>query len=265
MSVLMHISDTHFGTEQAPVMDALERLVAEQKPDALVLSGDITQRATVPQFAAARAFLDRLPPLPTLLLPGNHDIPLFNLWQRIVSPYARYRRGLRVSELAPELRCGPLHLIAVKSTRRRRHIDGEISAAQVADVARRLRAADRDALKIVVTHQPLWVERPDDVHNRCHGAEPALSAWSEAGADLFLAGHIHWPFALPVPQRSTAWAVNAGTAMSHRLRPGAPNSCNLLRYALAEGQRECVLERWDHPPDANGFSCVGRRTLTLRA
>ena len=85
MSVLLQISDPHFGTEQAPVVAALEALAAQQQPDLLVLSGDITQRARPAQFRAARALMERLG-APLLAIPGNHDIHLFNLWARLRHP-----------------------------------------------------------------------------------------------------------------------------------------------------------------------------------
>jgi 3',5'-cyclic AMP phosphodiesterase CpdA len=265
VSRLLHLSDTHFGTERAPVLAALERFAHDCGAHAIVVSGDITQRATIAQFAAARAFLQRLPQRPTLVLPGNHDIPLFALWQRLLSPYRRYRRGLGLRELSPSLGVGPLQLIGVKSTRRRRHIDGELSERQVAEVSARLRAAPASSLKVVITHQPLLVDRERDVHNVCHGAQPALKAWAEAGADLLLAGHIHWPFALPLPQRADAWAVNAGTAVSHRTRPGAPNSVNLIDYLDDAEGRRCRLRRFDCPVTGGGFECVDERLLPLQS
>lgn len=264
MSRLLHLSDTHFGTERAPVLAALEQFAHECGAQAIVVSGDITQRATADQFAAARGFLERLPKLPILVLAGNHDIPLFALWQRLLSPYRRYRRGLGLRELSPALAVGALQLIGVKSTRRRRHIDGELSARQIAEVASRLRAAPSSSLKVVVTHQPLLVDRQRDVHNVCHGAQPALKAWAEAGADLLLAGHIHWPFALPLPQRADAWAINAGTAVSHRTRPGAPNSVNLIDYLDDTQGRRCWLRRFDCPATGEGFACVDERLLPLQ-
>jgi 3',5'-cyclic AMP phosphodiesterase CpdA len=89
VSVLLQISDPHFGTEQPPVVEALVTLVRQQRPDLLVLSGDITQRARPAQFQAARAFTQRLG-VPLLALPGNHDIPLFDLWARLRHPYAQH-------------------------------------------------------------------------------------------------------------------------------------------------------------------------------
>ena len=182
MTRILHLSDTHFGTERPQVVDALIALAHTLSPQLIVVSGDITQRATRAQFAAARRFLEALPPCPRLLLPGNHDIPLLALWQRALSPYARYRAGLGVDALAPMLSLPGVHAIAVKTTRRRRHIDGEVSPAQIEAVAATLRALPAADLKLVVTHQPLWVDRADDQHNRCRGADAALAAWVAARA-----------------------------------------------------------------------------------
>src|SRR5437868_4949782 len=90
MSVLLHISDTHFGTEEAPVVSALQTLAHDLKPDALILSGDITQRALSAQFEAARQFCESLHVPQLLALPGNHDIPLYNVLLRVAAPYRKY-------------------------------------------------------------------------------------------------------------------------------------------------------------------------------
>jgi 3',5'-cyclic AMP phosphodiesterase CpdA len=90
MSVLLHTSDPHFGTERSQVVEALVTLARLQPPELVVLSGDITQRARSGQFRKARAFVDRLG-APVLVISGNHDIPLFNLGARVLHPYARYR------------------------------------------------------------------------------------------------------------------------------------------------------------------------------
>lgn len=263
MSVLLQVSDTHFGTERGPAVAALQRLVEAEQPRVLVLSGDITQRATVAQFRRARQWLDGLPVPHRLLLPGNHDIPLYNLLQRVAFPYRRYQRWLQPGSLAPELRVEGFHLIGVKTTRRRRHIDGEVSSQQIEAVAQRLADAAPSSLRVVVTHQPLWVDRADDAHNRCHGADAALRRWTAAGADLFLAGHIHWPFVAALPHRQGSWAVGAGTALSHRVRDGAPNSVNLIRFGAGGRSGGCVVERWDCHESAAGFRCVTRHALAL--
>lgn len=101
MSRLLHISDTHFGTEQPAMVHALVQLAQRLRPDVVVCSGDITQRTRPAQFQAARAFMDRLAaPLPAI--PGNHDIPLVNWWARLCGPYARYRAAFGME-------CAPVH------------------------------------------------------------------------------------------------------------------------------------------------------------
>lgn len=95
MTTLLQISDAHFGTEQPPVVQALLQLARGQAPDLVVMSGDITQRARRSQFKAARAFVDQLKPAALLTIPGNHDIPLFNLTLRAFAPYSNYSRCWR--------------------------------------------------------------------------------------------------------------------------------------------------------------------------
>lgn len=148
MSVLLQISDTHFGTEQAPVVEALRALSQQQRPDLLVLSGDITQRARPSQFAAARAFIDRLG-VPLLSLAGNHDIPLFDLRQRLFHPHAHYSAAFG-AELEPVHCSRDLLVLGVNTTRWYRHKNGEVSLAQIERVARRLGRATPGQLRVVV-------------------------------------------------------------------------------------------------------------------
>lgn len=140
MSVLLQLSDPHFGTEQAPMVKALAAL-AQQQPDLLVLSGDITQRAKRNQFAVARAFTDRLG-APLLAILGNHDIPLFDLGQRLFHPYARYREAFG-NELEPIHTSRDLLVQCVNTTRGYGHKGGTESSAQIKRVAIRLRRRAR--------------------------------------------------------------------------------------------------------------------------
>ena len=277
MSLLLQVSDPHFGTERAPVVAALEDLVRQQRPDVMLLSGDITQRATRAQFAAARQFVDRLN-LPALVaIPGNHDIPLFNLAARLLWPYARYAQAFG-RQLEPQFENPEVLVLALNTTRRWRHVDGELNAAQIERVARRCEQAPAAQWRIVVVHQPVAVSRPQDVHNLLHGRDVALRRWSAAGVDLVLGGHIHLPFVLPlhpggvdVPRRM--WAVQAGTAVSERVRSDAGNSVNLIRIGAGAGAVEpkgaaaaqaVQIERWDHVPAARRFECVSVHRLPPR-
>lgn len=266
MSLLLQVSDPHFGTERPDVVDALRELVVRERPGVLVLSGDITQRARRSQFDAARRFVDSLAIPRVLTLPGNHDIPLFNLFARLFDPYANYRRAFG-QDLEPVLDTADLLAIAVKTTRRRRHCDGEVSPAQIERVARRLRRATPQQLRLVITHQPLDVPHSEDEHDLLHGHTEAAQTWVEAGADLLMGGHIHLPFVRSMKERlpalkRQAWCVQAGTAVSTRVRPQVPNSVNLLHYAGGLPP-QCAVERWDHAMTTGRFECVQRTELAV--
>lgn len=196
MSVLLQISDPHFGTEQPPVLAALRRFHAEQCPDLLVVSGDITQRARRSQFQAAREFFFGLE-TPMVIVPGNHDIPLFNFALRLLAPYANYIHAFG-ENLQPEFSSPDLLVVGVNTTRPQRHTDGEVSAQQIETVSARLRQANRMQLRVVVTHQPVHVVTPSDQSNLLHGYREAISAWAQAGADLIVGGHIHLPYVRPL-------------------------------------------------------------------
>jgi 3',5'-cyclic AMP phosphodiesterase CpdA len=269
MSLLLHLSDPHFGSEQPQVIDALLRLAHARRPALAVLSGDITQRARPAQFAAARRFCDALDVQPLLALPGNHDIALFNLGKRLLRPYADYL-GQFGPQLEPVLDEAHWLVVGVNTTRASRHKNGVVSPAQVAQVAGRLAQARPGQLRIVVTHQPADVLRPQDRHDRLRGAEPALQAWSAAGADLVLGGHIHLPYVLdlvarPQPTPRPMWCVQAGTAVSDRVRHGTCNSVNLIHWEpLPPGQpRVCRVERCDYHRQRGAFETAQVTELLL--
>ncbi|NUZ07255.1 metallophosphoesterase family protein [Piscinibacter koreensis] len=260
MTLLLQISDPHFGTEKEHVVEALVELTHRERPDVLILSGDITQRATREQFDAARRFVDRLKVPAMLAIPGNHDLPLFNLGKRLVAPYAEYRRAFG-GELEPVYESDELLVIALNTTRPWRHKDGEVSREQVDRVARRLEQATRAQLRIVVTHQPIAVTREEDEPDVLHGNQRALRRWAMSGVDLILGGHIHLPFIVRLHERaltdgSPAYVVQAGTAVSSRLRHNTCNSVNLVRHSPSESPRRCEVERWDYSGDRGRFERV---------
>jgi 3',5'-cyclic AMP phosphodiesterase CpdA len=252
MSILLQISDTHFGTEQRPVVDALATLSLQQRPDLLVLSGDITQRARPSQFRAARAFIDGLV-TPVLAIPGNHDIPLFNPIARLHHPYANHCAAFG-HDLEPVHSSGDMLVICVNTTRWYRHQNGAVSAPQIERVATRLACADPGQLRVVVIHQPVAVPRAADEHNLLRGHAVAMRRWASAGGDLVMGGHIHLPYVLPLSGLARPmWAVQAGTAVSWRVRDGMPNSVNLLRWGSDAPERSCMIERWDYAASSGAF------------
>jgi predicted MPP superfamily phosphohydrolase len=266
VTVLLQISDAHFGTEQPAVLQALVVLNRVIQPNAVVVSGDITQRARRSQFAAARRFIDTLHAPHLLAIPGNHDIPLFNPVARLLHPYANYRQALG-HELEPVLEAPLLLVIGVNTTRPRRHKDGEVSILQIERVASRLRQATREQLRIVVVHQPVHVIRDSDIANLLHGHEAAVLAWSRAGADIVMGGHIHLPYVRPLAEHFPSlprrmWAVQAGTAVSSRIRDNVSNSVNVLRHSLNAIDR-CDVERWDFDAVSGEFKAIERHQLLL--
>ncbi|WP_157272184.1 metallophosphoesterase family protein [Azohydromonas aeria] len=263
MSVLLQVSDAHFGTEVPAVRDALRALALQERPDVVVWTGDLTQRARQEQFAAARRFADSLTGARSLAMPGNHDIPLWNLAQRLLHPYARYARAFG-AELEPEMESDDLLLLLVKTTRRWRHKHGELSAAQVERVAQRLRRAAPRQLRVVATHQPLHAFEACDLAHRLRCPRQALATWAAAGADLILGGHTHHPRCERVDAGTRAvWIVQAGTALSQRVRGGQPNSVNVLRHDAGTDPGHCAVERWDFDAGAGAFACVQRTRAAL--
>ncbi len=252
MSVLLQISDTHFGTEQPPVVEALAVFTARLRPDVVILSGDITQRARRTQFQAARAFVERLAS-PVLAIPGNHDVPLFDLLARVTRPYGHYREAFG-NELEPVHASADLLVQCLNTTRWWRHTNGEISVGQIERVAARVAGATPGQLCVIVVHQPVSVPSDGDVHNLVRRHAAAVRRWAAAGADLVLGGHIHLPYVMPLPGLPRRmWSVQAGTAVSRRVRDGQPNSVNVLRWGRDAPHGRCRVEQWDCPAAGPAF------------
>ncbi|HAP25730.1 MAG TPA: DNA repair exonuclease [Achromobacter sp.] len=263
MTRILHLSDTHFGTERKAVVEAVLDLARQLSPDLVVLSGDITQRARRSQFAAARRFIERLA-LPVLAVPGNHDIPLYNVFARALNPYGNYKRALGPN-LEPVFENDGVLAIGVNTTRPKRHKDGEVSDVQIARVAQRLRQARPGQLRIVVAHHPVRAKVESDLSNLLIGRERALSAWAQAGVDLVLGGHIHLPYVLPLtaPTGPAGWIVQAGTTCSQRVRGTVPNSLGVITRSAEDGQQVCHVERWDYAAGAHAFAPVDKTLVSL--
>ncbi|MBS7806760.1 metallophosphoesterase [Variovorax sp. PCZ-1] len=261
MSVLLHISDTHFGTEQPAVVAALKVLAQAQQPELVVLTGDITQRARRAQFAAASRFTQSLG-AKVLALPGNHDIPLFNLVARVFYPYAGFSAAFG-EQMEPVYSSAELLVLGVNTTRAHRHRHGEISPEQIERVAAQLERASAQQLRVVVVHQPIDTPYAAEQQHRVRGHVLAQRRWAQAGADLVLGGHIHLPYVMPLAGLvRSMWAVQAGTAVSRRVRAGVPNSVNLMRWGASMPGGECVVEQWDFDALTQAFVC--QRTHTLK-
>ena len=258
-----HLSDPHFGTVVPAVQAALQKELQQNPPDLILLTGDITQRARRGQFAQARQFLDSLPPVPRLSLPGNHDLPLFDLFTRAVRPYGRYRAYI-AHDLQPEFADPRIAVLCVDATSPLRHKDGALTGAQIERAAGKL-ARFEAPFRLIATHQPLASVLNTDQRNVIHGASGALDRWIAAGADLFLGGHIHLPYCIEVrtrDQRQTSVLLQAGTCLSHRVRNGIPNSYNLISLQRIGARRRMLIERRDFDAASERFKTALRHEAT---
>lgn len=260
VSVVMHVSDLHFGAEDEPALEALVRLALRQRPQAVVATGDITQNAKPEEFAAAERFFGRLAIHHQLVVPGNHDLPVWDLPRRLVAPYAAFRNAFG-DELEPRLQSRSVWVAGLRSTRRWRHREGTLSEAQVLQTAQWLAKAPPGVLKVVAMHHPLAVasgladgDWPDALNN----ADFAIDTWARAGVHVVLSGHTRLPCFLRL-NRSPAvaldsampmWGVQAGTGASQHLGGPPPHSLNLLRRVGATGWR---VEQWTYAAESGEF------------
>jgi 3',5'-cyclic AMP phosphodiesterase CpdA len=231
MRTLVHLSDLHFGRLDARIVAPLVRTINEVSPDLIAVSGDLTQRARRSQFLEAREFLSQLPQA-QLVVPGNHDVPLFNLPGRFLRPFGAYRRYI-TADLEPVFHDDEMMVIGMNSARTLPlHGGGRLSAPQVGRAAARFQSAPADALRIVVTHHPFDLPAGHDRKHLIGRSAMAMAQLAHSGADLFLAGHLHVSHVGRSAERyqiagHSALVVQAGT-LSTRGR-GEANSFNVLR------------------------------------
>lgn len=230
MRTIVHLSDLHFGHIDPEIVEALGRHVCEIAPDLVAVSGDLTQRARPQEFQAARAFLDHLP-YPRIVVPGNHDVPLYNLFARWRRPLAEFRRWIS-EDLAPFYADSELAILGVNTARSLTWKGGRINRDQVERACRRFDEAPPHSTRIIVTHHPLDLPEPLRPHHLVGRAQMALAGFAACHVDLFLAGHLHTSYSgggaygiLIHP----ALIIQAGTATSTRTRGGELNSFNLVQ------------------------------------
>jgi len=223
---ILHLSDLHFGRQRPLLVETLVAQAWELAPDLIAISGDLTQRARRRELDAARAFLERLP-RPRLLVPGNHDMPGWQLWERFGDPWRKWRSRLG-PDLEPVVETDRLLAFGINSARPgglyRDWSRGRIDPAQIERIEGLLAAREEQSLRLLIAHHPLLLTPPGAHRGLMGNAELALSRLATAGLDLALGGHIHLGYAGVV---NGIVIAHAGTGTSDRL-VGEPNGCNLI-------------------------------------
>jgi 3',5'-cyclic AMP phosphodiesterase CpdA len=233
MRTLVHLSDLHFGRVDDELLAPLRATVEAIAPDLVVVSGDLTQRAKSEEFEAARHYLDSLPG-PQIIVPGNHDISLYNVFRRFLQPLTRYKRYI-TDDLAPIHVDDEIAVLGINTARSLTFKDGRVNKEQVASMRAAFAGLDDSITRVVVTHHPFDLPESASDDDLVDRAPMAMRAFAEVGVDLLLAGHLHMSHAGNTADRYkisdfAALVVQAGTATSTRGR-GEVNSFNTLRIS----------------------------------
>ena len=265
MPRLIHLSDLHFGAHDPKLVDAVEQRIDDAKPDLVVISGDFTQRARTEQFEQACQFLERLKAAghEVLGVPGNHDVPLYDVLRRFLSPLTRYRRFIDES-LCPFHELPGAAVLGINTARSLTFKDGRINQHQVTYIRDTFSRTRADTARILVTHHPLFalpVGDGPELGKAIGRQELALDAVAEAGVDLLLAGHNHRASTHHakdlVTEAGPALVIQAGTATSTRLRD-EEQSFNLLEVGNAEVT--VAVQAWD----GNGYASSDAQRFVRR-
>lgn len=261
MKTIAHISDLHFGKEDPAVAKGLVKDLHREQPLLLINSGDFTQRARRSQYQAASEFIKRLP-VPQINIPGNHDIPFFDIFRRFLWPLTRYKRYI-TDEMFPKYLDDNLAVFGINTARSFTWKSGRISISQINAMERELTILPKSIFKVVVTHHP-FIPPPGQENagiDLVGRAAKALDVFDRCDVDLLLAGHLHHGYTgdirtfYPSSKRSVIVA-QAGTAISKRIRH-EPNGYNIIR--LEPAYIEVEVRRWN----GIAFSETGKITFLL--
>lgn len=247
---IFHISDVHFGPPHLPaVADGVLAFIEQRRPDVVVLSGDLTQRAKPEQFQAARRFVDRIP-VPTLVVPGNHDVPLYRVWERIFHPFGAYRRHFS-EELEPVYRDDRLMIVGINTAFNWTLKDGRIQLSRLLEVGDLLNSVPETVFKVVVAHHHLIPPPNFGTQTVLANAYEAIDLFSSVGVDLILSGHLHQAYIGNSEEfypkgRPPVVILHSGTTTSNRGRAGERerNTCNWIQ--LDDSSMIVSHYRW-HP------------------
>jgi 3',5'-cyclic AMP phosphodiesterase CpdA len=251
---IIHLSDLHFGRLDQRLLEPLITAVHNVNPNLVAVSGDLTQRARSHQFLEARAFLDKLPQ-PQIVVPGNHDVPLHNVFARFVGRLTKYKRYI-TGDLQPVYGDEELVVIGVNTARSSTFKSGRINELQVAQLRSELCAREDNVTKVIVTHHPFDLPEGHDQRDLVGRSRMAMATLADCGADLFLAGHLHFSHTGHTAKRyniagHSALVVQAGTATSTRGR-GEANSFNVISI----DHPNISVERFMWQPEAEEFAAA---------
>ena len=259
MHSLLHLSDVHFGPKHlaGPARAVLE-LVRVELPEVVVVSGDLTQRAKPAQFREARAFVEALA-APVVWVPGNHDVPLWRVWERVFAPFGAWRRDFD-PELVHDYRGEGLSVVGVNTAHGWTTKHGRLRRADLVDLEARLDRLPPGGARVLVAHHPV-VEGPDlEGEPVARSSNRLLDVARRHGVDLVLSGHLHRSFALSAPGpegRSGPVVVHCGTTLSSRGRGRERGRNSLFRIDIHGVELEVEKRLWN--PESGLFEPVERR------
>ncbi len=269
MLTVLHGSDVHFGKPHRPsAATGFLELARSVAPDVIVLAGDLTQRAKVREYEQARAYLREFKDVPVVVTPGNHDIPLYRVYERLFFPFRNYRTFIS-QELDTATRVGGAVLVALNSADpHRRLVNGRIEERQLRFLARIFQELSGVDVRIVVTHHALAPPPDGGSDGVIPRNESLLDRFRELGVDLVLSGHLHRGFVTSSSQvrpehrdRGDIAIVHSGTAASSRGRAAekGENSVNVLKIGAQSIE---VIPYW-FQRDGSGF--VAREPIPVRS
>lgn len=215
---LFHISDVHFGLEDKAALAWVANCVARERPDAVAITGDLTMRARHREFVAAAEWIRQLG-VPVTVEVGNHDLPYFNLAERFLDPYRRYRRlqgAVNHGIALPGVAIVPLKTTA-RAQLRLNWSKGRVGARSLAECLAAIDALPAGTRALVACHHPL-VETGTRGKALTRGGNRALAALAQRGVLAVLSGHVHDAFDIMQPtEHGAVRMIGAGT-LSQRLR-----------------------------------------------
>ncbi|HZF95233.1 MAG TPA: metallophosphoesterase [Allosphingosinicella sp.] len=252
MATIAHLSDIHFGANDQKIVDAAEAWLLQHRPDLVILSGDFTQRARVEQFKAASAWLNKLRAdgFKLLTVPGNHDIPLYDVARRFARPLERYKRYIS-NDLCPWYEDDQLAVLGINTARSLTIKDGRINREQMEMIRERFAKVAEHKTRILVTHHPLFampIGEGGELSEAVGRHEDAVVAVCQAGVHVALAGHFHRTYAESakkmVEKAGRALVIQAGTATSVRLRNNELQSFNWIETTRND-EIDLQIVAWD--------------------